>query len=282
MPIKTPPRTGVITTTTGTGAYALGAALGTSPDLLFTFAQAKTAGWIADGDQIYYTCNNASGGFEEGIGTYNDGAQTLTRTTILKSSNGGSAVSWGSGNKSLFSCWPSAGIALTANNGSDYTASTFRTNIGATATGASLFTAANAAAARTALGVDAAFANTVSQLFGGPSAPSGWTQDTSKNDKVLRVVSGTGGGSGGAWTISGGTVGSHTLTIGEIPQHTHDLDKALVGTAGGTVNIPLTWATGSQTVTSSVTGGGAGHTHPLSFDGTWRPAYIDVIWCTHN
>jgi hypothetical protein len=33
--------------------------------------------------------------------------------------------------------------------------------------------------------------------FQASAAPAGWTQVTSQNDKVLRVVSGTGGGTGG-------------------------------------------------------------------------------------
>lgn len=150
---KTPPRTGVVTATTGTGAYALGAALTQDGDTLFTFSQAYTNGWITDGATVYYTCKNASGGFEEGIGTYNHGAQTLTRTTILKSSSGGAAVTWGAGDKSLFASFPSDQIMLAANNGSEFSNKPLtRQNLGSTTVGDALFIAASAAGARTTLG----------------------------------------------------------------------------------------------------------------------------------
>jgi len=47
------------------------------------------------------------------------------------------------------------------------------------------------------------------------SAPTGWTQVTTQNDKVLRVVSGTGGGTGGTWATSSG------VTSSEVAAHTH-------------------------------------------------------------
>lgn len=69
------------------------------------------------------------------------------------------------------------------------------------------------------------------------AVPTGWTQVVSQNDKVLRVVSATGGGSGGTSAISTGhshTVNSHTHTgpshTHSTPAHTHTLaDGASVG-----------------------------------------------------
>jgi microcystin-dependent protein len=70
------------------------------------------------------------------------------------------------------------------------------------------------------------------------AAPTGWTQDSSQNDKFLRVVTGTGGGTGGTNTVSSiltdagasgpiastlsGSVGDTTLTEAQIPAHTHN------------------------------------------------------------
>jgi hypothetical protein len=54
------------------------------------------------------------------------------------------------------------------------------------------------------------------------AAPTGWTKITTQNDKVLRVVSGNGGGTGGDWAMSAGEttseVGAHTHTSAA---HTH-------------------------------------------------------------
>ncbi|MDP6583125.1 MAG: hypothetical protein QF535_00610 [Anaerolineales bacterium] len=59
-------------------------------------------------------------------------------------------------------------------------------------------------------------------LFFQASAPTGWTQVTTQNDKALRVVSGTGGGTGGDWAMTSGETsssnGAHTHTG---PSHTH-------------------------------------------------------------
>ena len=65
-------------------------------------------------------------------------------------------------------------------------------------------------------------------LFQQTAAPNGWTKQTTHNDKVLRVVSGT-ASSGGITTFTSvftsrtpaGTVGNTTLTTAQIPSHTH-------------------------------------------------------------
>jgi hypothetical protein len=75
-------------------------------------------------------------------------------------------------------------------------------------------------------------------VFYQASAPTGWTKSTTHNNKALRVVDGTGGGSGGTNSFTtifddngttgpvsatlSGTVGPHTLTTAEIPAHTHN------------------------------------------------------------
>jgi hypothetical protein len=82
------------------------------------------------------------------------------------------------------------------------------------------------------------FAAGTTLLFYQATAPTGWTQVTTQNDKVLRVVSGAGGGTGGttaftsvftsrtpAGTNSGGSVSAHTLTINEIPSHSHNVNN---------------------------------------------------------
>ena len=144
-------------------------------------------------------------------------------------------------------------------------------------------------------------------LFAQASAPTGWTQVTTWNDKVLRVVSGTGAVAGGSWTISGVTVDGHVLTSDEIAAHTHSAGTLAVDSGGAhthttavqsnddggantgvdpsSSNDPLgsiaTSSSGAHGHTlsgaSASAGGGASHTHGLTADGLWRPAYLDVI-----
>lgn len=84
-------------TTTGTGSYSLaGAATG---------FQTFVAG-VGDGNTCYYMATDSTD-WEVGIGTVTDGSpDTLARTTILASSNGGSAVSWSAGTKTIVNTIP--------------------------------------------------------------------------------------------------------------------------------------------------------------------------------
>jgi hypothetical protein len=84
------------TTTTGTGALTLAGALAG----FRTFGSVMTSPsdtcwyslWAVDGS------GNATGDYEEGLGTYS-GANTLTRTTILRSSNANAVVTLAAGTK---------------------------------------------------------------------------------------------------------------------------------------------------------------------------------------
>ena len=86
------------TTTTGTGAISLGGAVANF--------QAFSA-VLSNADTTYYaivdTTNNE---FEVGLGTYTSSGNTLARTTVLESSNSGSAVNFGAGSKNIFIAYP--------------------------------------------------------------------------------------------------------------------------------------------------------------------------------
>jgi hypothetical protein len=114
------------------------------------------------------------------------------------------------------------------------------------------------------------------------SAPTGWTQDTSHNDCVIRIVSGTGGGTGGSWTISGLTNGNVSLSLAQMPAHQHAIYTVGTGPAGYTVDAGYTYGAAGAAVTTDFVGSSDPHTHPIISNATWRPAYLDCIICTKN
>ena len=85
-------------TTTGTGALSLaGAVVGYQ-----TFSSA-----IGNTNTCYYAISNPGvAEWEVGIGTYATSGNTLTRTTILKSSNANAAVNFSAGTKDVFVTYP--------------------------------------------------------------------------------------------------------------------------------------------------------------------------------
>jgi len=97
------------TTTEGVGPLALlGAVLG--------YRRLSAVPAIAVGDTAFYTAEAVDGSgaltgeWEVGLGTYS-AANTLTRTTIIASSNAGAAVAFGPGTKNVFITVPSTQAA---------------------------------------------------------------------------------------------------------------------------------------------------------------------------
>ena len=96
-------------TTTGTGNFTLAGAV----DRFRTFDSV-----LDTGDTTYYTIADQSGvGWEVGIATFTS-PSTLARTTILSSSNGGSAVDFGAGSKDVFITLPAARTVTSVDGGS--------------------------------------------------------------------------------------------------------------------------------------------------------------------
>ena len=86
------------TTTTSTGTVTL---LGAS-----TGFQSFSA--IGNGNSTYYTiAGQTTSEWEVGIGTYTSSGTTLSRTTVLASSNSGSLVNFSAGTKDVFVTYPS-------------------------------------------------------------------------------------------------------------------------------------------------------------------------------
>jgi hypothetical protein len=154
------------------------------------------------------------------------------------------------------------------------------------------------------------------KVFYQADAPTGWTKNTTQNNKMLRVVSGAGGGSGGTNSLtstfpSSGTsysvslvrdepisavssTGNTTLSLSQLPDHTH---SGTMGSNGGSGATPFSNAGSFTVFGSSSTGtmnestGGGAHNHPWSgtvnlsatVNGTttvFDIQYIDVIICT--
>ena len=128
------------------------------------------------------------------------------------------------------------------------------------------------------------------QVFFQASAPTGWTQDTATElaNAAMRVVVGTGGGTGGtdtfqttfgssrtteskSLTVSGsvsGTVGGHTLSTPELASHSHPVQANVSpGNQGAPYDFRFC-GPGNQANrvdnTTNAAGGGGSHTHPFS------------------
>ncbi len=120
------------------------------------------------------------------------------------------------------------------------------------------------------------------KLVSGGPVPIGWTRDASQNDKGLRVVSGTAGGTGGSssWTTImdsarsiSGTVGSTTLTESQLASHDHVIPVRFYGpvTGGsGALDVLVHPSSGSFSGTVNEATDNAGsdvsHTHALSIN----------------
>jgi hypothetical protein len=126
-------------------------------------------------------------------------------------------------------------------------------------------------------------------LFQQTAAPTGWTKQTTHNDKALRVVTGA-ASSGGSTAFTSifasrtptGSVDNTTLTTAQIPTHNHSLSR-LLPTSPSVISPYDGWAAGNRytnatTGTSGDAGGGGAHNH--GFTGTamdFAVQYVDLI-----
>ena len=97
MPLVLKDRVKETSTTTGTGTLTLGGAA--------TGFQSFAV--IGNGNTTYYAIfDRTSQAWEVGVGTYTSSGTTLTRDTVLESSNSGSLVNFGAGTKDVFCTYP--------------------------------------------------------------------------------------------------------------------------------------------------------------------------------
>ena len=141
-------------------------------------------------------------------------------------------------------------------------------------------------------------------LFVQASAPTGWTQVNSQNNKAIRVVNGSGGGSGGSQpftsvftsvpvtgsvslsglSISGGqtntvdqtpsgsvqlgslSVSASSISEGQMPSHSHQYQQR---PPGGNQRGNSNGIDNNATNTVTPTGGNGGHSHSVSGSGSF-------------
>jgi len=138
-------------------------------------------------------------------------------------------------------------------------------------------------ALETALGAGTVFPSGTKMLFYQAASPTGWTKVTTDDDKILRVVSGTTGGTSGgtnsfstvniAWSTS-----SYALNLSQIPAHTHDYSRGVMPGGGpiGTASPGIGYTYDTQQ--TGPAGSGAGHSHNLVL----AIKYIDIIVASRN
>lgn len=151
-------------------------------------------------------------------------------------------------------------------------------------------------------------------LFQQTAAPTGWTKDTTHNDKALRIVSGS-VGSGGtnafSTVMAQTTVGATTLTAAQVPNLSVSVSGTITVYPAGTsaYYVPIStsgwaaypnttaftgitapyatnnyvtytnvWSGGNSMTGGTTNGGGGSHSHPI----TMNIQYVDFIIATKN
>jgi len=123
------------------------------------------------------------------------------------------------------------------------------------------------------------FPSGITMLFCQITAPVGWTRKTTHDDRMLRVVSGVGGGVGGTWGLilpNTTTTHTHTLTayVGTIVHSITGYGVSDGSPFAGIYNTPFGNHTADHTH-SSVSNSDYAHIHTIA--DTWKPKYKDVI-----
>jgi hypothetical protein len=208
MPLVVKDRVKETSSTAGTGTLTLSGAV----------AGFQSFSVIGNGNTTYYTIvDPTTGDWEVGIGTYTSSGTTLSRDTILESSNSGSAVPFGSDPKDVFVTYPAEYAGFSTNLQEFSTSGTWAKPETATTVLVELWGAGGgggsgrlgaAASARTGGG------------GGGGGAYSYQIYDAADVPSSLTVTIGAGGSGGAAITVSNtngssGTVGGNT-TFGSL------------------------------------------------------------------
>ena len=220
------------TTTTGTGTYTLAGAV--------SGFETFTAN-LSNSDTTYYVCTDNTD-FEVGLGTFTSSGTTLSRDTILASSNSNNEVNWSSGTRSIFMTYPADKAVF--KDASNNINGTFVGNITGNVTGNTSGTAATVTGAAqtniTSLGTltaltvdDVAIDGKVVTLTGSTSDTATLTAGT--NGTLDIVTTDAGGASANIQITADGTaeLAGTTVTLDSSGGITLDADGGTITFADG-------------------------------------------------
>jgi len=268
------------TTTTGTGAFALGGAV--------TGYQAFSA-VCSNNDTCFYCCF-AGSQWEVGLGTYANSGNNLARTTVLASSNAGSAVNFVTGTKYLFMTYAAANAMLSERNLSDVgNAGTALSNIGGAPLASPTFTGTVTAPEFSASGLTGAIAGT--RFVGATASGAPVTGTFSTGDFVIDQ-SGTmwvctSGGTSGTWAQSGAGSYQTKLGIFNVKDYGAVGNGVALTSVAATNGSPIITASGhnftSADIGKSISVGGAGvaATATITACTSANPTLITFTWSSN-
>lgn len=248
------------TASTGTGSVTLGGA--------YTGFQTFLVG-IGNANNTYYTIANiVTGEWEVGIGTYTSSGNTLSRDTVLASSNSGSLVNFAAGSKDVFVTQPAernvyvTGTDVIAANNASVKTTYGGTGVTTYTAGDTLYYATGTALSKLAIGA----AGTIQTSTG--TAPQ-WVASLNLSQGGTGLTSFTAGdlvyfASGTSFTKLGiGTNGQVLTSSGTAPQWTNASSVGVTTISFGTTGLtPATATSGAVTVagTLAIANGGTGAT----------------------
>ncbi len=255
--------------TTGTGTLDLDGASTGFRSFVVGIGSGNIAAYvISDGVQ-----------WEVGTGVVTSGSpDTLSRTTVIASSNSDNLVSWTNDNaneRDVF-CAPLAAHVHPITTRGDFLRGDVNGIVERQSLGASGTQMVSDGSDLVMAVPTGSFQSGTKALFQQSTAPTGWTKDTTHNNKALRLVSGS-VGNGGATVFtsifgSGKTSSSYTLLEADMPAHTHTGGGTSSGTHGSG------GGTAENIVNTGSTGGDTGHSHGLPLD----VQFVDVIIATKD
>lgn len=126
-------------------------------------------------------------------------------------------------------------------------------------------------------------------LFLEAAAPAGWTQVTTHNNIALRIVSGTGAGTGGSSTFTDTFAASrsvpllqHSHVLSEGGGHAHVRNTVDYATSPGTGSVIILGNGGAGSTAAAVTGATIANAGTSGASMDFAVQYVDIIACSKD